>query len=158
MLIKIAALVYQSTEGAALRVWQVLDAADDAEFGHKNASVMMAMPKLYLWQWNKTFNQSGTFAITDSILQDTVEPGIEASPRTMQNGLSDDGPSVSSSAEQHDSKSTSSSALPGAALNLLLEILNDWELRDLVIEKHQTAFENYIQETISGSNSATESP
>lgn len=33
-----------------------------------------------------------------------------------------------------------------AAINLLLEILNDQNIRDLVVERHQEAFKNYVTE------------
>lgn len=48
---------------SSTRVWKVDGAADDVEFGL--GSKLIDIPKLYLWQWNKTFNQSGIFAISD---------------------------------------------------------------------------------------------
>lgn len=33
-----------------------------------------------------------------------------------------------------------------AAISLLLEVLNDENIRDLIVERHQEAFENYITE------------
>uniref|UniRef100_A0A8R1TQI1 Uncharacterized protein n=1 Tax=Onchocerca volvulus TaxID=6282 RepID=A0A8R1TQI1_ONCVO len=132
---------------SSARVWKVNGSADDVEFGLGNTQVLIDMPKLHLWQWNKTFNQSGIFAITDFILK-TAESTIasESIERKCQ-----DSSNVLSSGEVQDyerkqiGNSTDAQA-NSAAINLLLEILNDQNIRDLIVERHQEAFENYISE------------
>uniref|UniRef100_A0A915PKT8 Chloride channel protein n=1 Tax=Setaria digitata TaxID=48799 RepID=A0A915PKT8_9BILA len=59
--------------GGSARVQKVNGRADGDKFGHGSTKALINIPKLHLWQWNKTFNQSGIFEITDFILKNTVE-------------------------------------------------------------------------------------
>lgn len=39
-----------------------------------------------------------------------------------------------------------------AAMTLLLDLINDRQIRAIVLEKHRKAFENYIAATVSSEN------
>ncbi|KAL3990617.1 hypothetical protein ACH3XW_32520 [Acanthocheilonema viteae] len=130
---------------SSTRVWKVDGTANDVEFGAR--SVPINIPKLYLWQWNRTFNQSGIFSIKDFILK-TAESAIplneiERNSRGSSNMLTSMEVQDYEKKKRGDRTSVQSNS---AAIILLLEILNDQNIRDLVVERHQKAFENYITE------------
>ncbi|KAM3727650.1 Proteasome subunit [Dirofilaria immitis] len=77
------------------RVWKVNGKADDIEFGLTNTQILIDIPKLHLWQWKKTFNQSGIFAITDFILKSAEN---KTSSKVMESKCRDNS-NVSSSVE-----------------------------------------------------------
>ncbi|VDK76726.1 unnamed protein product [Litomosoides sigmodontis] len=137
--------VNQFLDESSTRVWKVDGTADDVEFGI--GSTPIDIPKLYLWQWNKTFNRSGIFAIGNFISKtaETVIPTEEIN----RNCQGSSNMSTSMGSQNYDrneiGKSTNAQS-NSAAITLLLEILNDENIRDLVIERHQQAFENYIFE------------
>lgn len=49
--------------------------AEGTEFGHSSAQIGYVVPKLFLWQWNKIFNQMGIFSITD-VTSKSLFPGF----------------------------------------------------------------------------------
>uniref|UniRef100_A0A0R3RYR8 Uncharacterized protein n=1 Tax=Elaeophora elaphi TaxID=1147741 RepID=A0A0R3RYR8_9BILA len=129
---------------SSTRVWKVDGRADDAEFGF--GSTLTDIPKLHLWQWNKTFNESGIFAITDFVLKRT-ESAMSLKEIESFRGSSTMSTSVEAqSCERNEIGNSTNVQTNNAAISLLLEILNDQCIRDLVVERHQKAFENYIIE------------
>ncbi|CAG9530441.1 unnamed protein product [Cercopithifilaria johnstoni] len=130
------------------RVWKVDGIADDVKFGL--GTTLFDIPKLHLWQWNKTFNQSGIFAIGDFILKKTktnesTSPSNEIE-RNCQSGSNMSASVEAQGCERKEIGLSTNTQSNNAAINLLLEILNDQNIRDLVVERHQEAFENYISE------------
>ncbi|EFO22829.2 hypothetical protein LOAG_05653 [Loa loa] len=133
------------------RVWKVDGKADDVEFGL--GGTLINIPKLHLWQWNKTFNESGIFSIADFVSKtaESTAPSNESENKCQVNSNISTTvcatTEVAQNYERREIEDNKNARTSRAAINLLLEILNDQNIRDLVVERHQEAFENYIIET-----------
>ncbi|OZC09314.1 hypothetical protein X798_03655 [Onchocerca flexuosa] len=151
--VKIFSIVHLYSNKSSARVWKVNGSADDVEFGHGNTQILVDIPKLHLWQWNKTFNQSGVFAITDFILK-TAESTIasESIKRKCQGSSNVLSSGEIQNYERKQIGNSTDAQTNSAAISLLLEILNDQDIRDLIVERHQEAFENYIMNQSKGVN------
>ncbi|EJW75151.1 hypothetical protein WUBG_13938 [Wuchereria bancrofti] len=136
--------VVLSENESPIRVWKVDSKADDVEFGL--GSTLFNIPKLYLWQWNKTFNESGIFAITDFVLKTPGTTSLSKEIEMKCQVSSNTSTSTRAQDEREKFGNGTNAQVNNAAVSLLLEILNDQNLRDLVIQRHQEAFENYLIE------------
>ncbi|VDN07970.1 unnamed protein product [Thelazia callipaeda] len=137
-------------EGPGIRVWKIHKKADNCEFGRGTTQLMVSVPRLHLWQWNQAFDESGVFSITEYILkclnEKKLEISVEKDEMNWQEGLL----SIENDAQNCESRKTedvTNTRSDSAALSLLLKILNDTTIRELIIERHQQAFENYLSET-----------
>lgn len=137
-----------------VRVWRIEKKADKAKFGHGLHRAFFVMPKLYLWQWEKTFNRTGAFSITNYISKCESEKNMPAVPITGKNEeqSSRSFPTNCSDPKGKANKNEANAPANSAAGKLLLEVLNDQHIRDLVIQRHEKAFNSYLNETILMSN------